>query len=73
MEDKDKPAGHASDKTSGRDAVLLTDDHDVKLDGTATALITSQLKAMYAELVQQDIPEHLIRLLEDLKAKEDRK
>ena len=43
---------------------------DVRLDPTAQALIGHHLKTMYEEVVNQDVPEHLLRLLEELERKE---
>lgn len=47
-------------------------DELVKLDATAQSLIGQQLSALYSELLNQEIPEHLRQLLRELEAK-DRK
>ena len=43
---------------------------DVKLDATAQALIGQHLRAIYDEIRQQDVPDHLLRLLDELERKE---
>ncbi len=43
---------------------------DVKLDATAQALIGQQLRAIYDEIRQQEVPDHLLRLLDELERKE---
>lgn len=48
----------------------LDTDEPVKIDSAAQALIGQQLKAMYSDLVRQEIPDDLIRLLDELEAKE---
>ena len=43
------------------------------LDARAQALIGQRLKMVYDELVQEPIPDHLLRLLEDLEKKEQKR
>jgi hypothetical protein len=43
----------------------------VKLDTSAQALIGQQLRAVYGEIVNQPIPDHLLKLLEDLERKDE--
>ncbi len=43
---------------------------DVKLDATGQALIGRQLRAIYDEIRQQEIPDHLLQLLDELERKE---
>ena len=43
---------------------------DVRLDATAQALIGQQLRAIYDEIRQQEVPDHLLRLLDELERKE---
>ncbi len=44
----------------------------IKLDATAQALIGQRLKAIYNEVVQEDVPDHLLKLLDELERKERR-
>lgn len=43
---------------------------DIRIDEAAQALIGQHLKAIYSEIVQQPVPEELLKLLEDLERKE---
>lgn len=43
---------------------------EVKLDESAQALIGHHLKAVYSEIVEQPIPDHFLKLLEELERKE---
>lgn len=43
---------------------------DVRLNARAQALIGQRLKTVYDELVQEPVPEHLLKLLEELEQKE---
>jgi hypothetical protein len=45
-------------------------DDDVRIDEAAQALIGQHLKAIYSEIVQQPVPDELLKLLEDLERKE---
>ncbi len=58
----------AADPTAG----ATTDDADtaVKISPTAQALIGRRLEALYKEVVQQQVPDHLLRLLDELERKE---
>ena len=47
------------------------DDAAVKLDASAQALIGQQLRAVYGEIVNQPVPDHLLKLLEDLERKSE--
>lgn len=42
----------------------------VKLEDTAQALIGQHLRALYGEIVREPVPDHLIKLLQDLERKE---
>lgn len=42
----------------------------VALDSRAQALIGQRLKAMYHQIVEQPVPDHLLKLLEDLEKAE---
>ena len=43
---------------------------NVRLNARAQAMIGQRLKAVYNELVQEPVPEHLLQLLEELERKE---
>ena len=43
---------------------------DIKLNPRAQALIGQKLKRAYEELVQEPVPDHLLKLLEELERKE---
>ena len=43
---------------------------NVKLNARAKAMIGQRLKAVYNDLVQEPVPEHLLQLLEELERKE---
>ncbi len=45
---------------------------DVRLDTTAQALIGQHLRTIYDEIRQQEVPEHLLQLLDELERKERR-
>lgn len=45
---------------------------DVRLDARAQALIGRRLKTVYEELVQQPVPDHLLKLLEELERREQK-
>lgn len=47
-----------------------TGEPDVRLDTTAQALIGQHLRAIYDEIRQQEVPDHLLRLLDELERKE---
>ena len=42
----------------------------ISLDSRAQAVIGQRLKAVYSELVQQPVPDHLLKLLEELERQE---
>lgn len=42
----------------------------IQFDKAAQALIGQHLKAMYSEVVQERVPDHLLRLLDELERKE---
>ena len=48
----------------------LSVEPDIKLDATAQALIGQQLRAIYDEIRQQEVPDHLLQLLDELERKE---
>ena len=54
----------------GDEAGRSVADQPVMIDSAAQALIGQQLKAMYSDLVRQEIPDDLLRLLDELEAKE---
>ena len=43
---------------------------DIKLNARAQALIGQRLRTVYDELVQEPVPDHLLKLLEELEQKE---
>lgn len=43
---------------------------DLRLNARAQVLIGQRLKTIYNELVQEPVPEHLLKLLEELERKE---
>ena len=45
-------------------------DGPLRLDPTAQALIGQQLKAFYGRIVQEEVPKHLLDLLEELERRE---
>ena len=45
-------------------------DPSITLDEPTQALIGHRLKAVYAEIVEQPVPEQLLKLLEELERKE---
>lgn len=65
---------HPDDPNAGLDEATAATGHaaelDVKLDATAQALIGQQLRAIYDDIRQQEVPDHLLRLLDELERKE---
>jgi hypothetical protein len=59
----------SADESMGEDAAGGRDS-EAKLDEAAQALIGHQLKAMYGEVVQQSVPDHLLKLLDELERRE---
>ena len=60
---------------SGEDRQTMTThassaDQSITIDEPTQALIGHRLKAVYAEIVEQPVPERLLRLLEELERKE---
>lgn len=45
-------------------------DSAARLDESAQALIGQHLKAIYSEIVQEQVPDHLLKLLAELERKE---
>ena len=62
-----RPAGAASGKT---DMLEPGADSGPILDEQAQRLIGQRLKSAYDELVRQPVPDHLLKLLEELERKE---
>jgi Anti-sigma factor NepR len=52
------------------DGAAREDHVEIKLDEAAQALIGHHLKAMYGAVVQESIPDHLLKLLDELERKE---
>ena len=48
----------------------IEDDTELKLNSRARVLIGQRLRTVYDELVQQPVPKHLLKLLEELERKE---
>lgn len=68
-----KDGGALVQKLDGDDGgIPMTDDGTgpVKLDDTAQALIGHHLRALYGQIVREPVPDHLIKLLQDLERKE---
>lgn len=64
-----------SSPNSGEDRQTMTAhassaDPSITIDEPTQALIGHRLKAVYAEIVEQPVPERLLRLLEELERKE---
>ena len=51
-------------------ATVSSSDTTVRLDDPAQVLIEQRLKIVYGEIVQQPVPEQLLKLLEELERKE---
>ena len=70
----DRPEAGSSTPETALDRKIdgMTDDSEptVKLPPAAQALIGRHLKAMYSEVVQQEVPDHLLKLLDELERKE---
>ena len=59
------PVKDSSMATSSADEEVM-----ISLDSRAQAMIGQRLKAVYSELVQQPVPDHLLKLLEELEQQE---
>ncbi len=71
-----KDRGAPDQKLDGEDGeIVMADDAagPVKLDDAAQALIGHHLRALYGEIVREPVPDHLIKLLQDLERKEREK
>jgi hypothetical protein len=51
--------------------LITLDDVAIRLDASAQALIGQQLRAVYGEIVNQPVPDHLLKLLEELQGKDE--
>jgi uncharacterized Fe-S cluster-containing radical SAM superfamily protein len=51
--------------------LITPDDVAIRLDASAQALIGQQLRAVYGEIVNQPVPDHLLKLLEELQGKDE--
>ena len=73
MNSKDKAPSDMNTNAAAQGDAHDDPSHDqpIKLDLAAQVMIGQQLKAMYSDFVQQEIPAHLLRLLDELAAKED--
>ena len=67
---KPNPTSDAGAHVKRMNANPETADLNVVLDEPTQALIGHCLKAVYAEIVEQPVPERLLRLLEELERKE---
>jgi Anti-sigma factor NepR len=71
MGEKSDEEPGASEQSEGARQPFAGADAAVKLDTSAQALIGQQLRAVYGEIVKEPIPDHLLKLLEDLERKDE--
>ena len=64
------PSSNSGDDRQSMTAHTSSADPSIVLDEPTQALIGHRLKAVYAEIVEQPVPEQLLKLLEELERKE---
>lgn len=68
--DSDDASGARIEKLMNKEEANTSDEHGPELDSKIRLRLGKQLSAFYGELVKDPVPDHFIRLLDELSRKE---